>query len=228
MSEAGTAARPQRLPPGRHKLTREQVRESQRRRLLSAAAAELAEHGYGAITVTAVAAGAEVSTATLYKRFDGLWDCLLAAYEAGTDRLCGEIELACAAAGEDARAAAGIARGLALLAAEPALANLLLTVPPSNAVALGQARARLAERLAALLRSARHGPAAEDDRELPAIAGALALASIQLRSGGPLTDLAPTLAQVLLGPAPGGRRRSPQPATSQVRTREPVSTVPSR
>lgn len=228
MSEAGTAPRAKRLPPGRHGLSRELVRENQRRRLLGAAGAELLEHGYGAITVTAVAAGAGVSTATLYKRFDGLWDCLFAAYEAAADRLCGEIELACAAAGEDARAAAGIARGLSLLAAEPALANLLLTAPPTSAVALGGARVRLAERLAALLRGARRGPGAEAGRELPAIAGALALASMQLRSGGRLTDLAPTLAQVLLGPAPGSRRRSAQPATSQARTRLPVSTVPSR
>jgi AcrR family transcriptional regulator len=203
LSGTGTAAAAKRLPPGRHGLSRELVRENQRRRLLGAAAAELAEHGYGAITVTTVAASAGVSTGTLYKRFDGLWDCLFAAYEAAADRLCGEIELACAAAGEDARAAAGIGRGLSLLAAEPTLANLLLTAPPTSAVALGGARVRLAERLAALLRGARRQSGTEAGRELPAIAGALALASMQLRSGGKLVDLTPTLTRVLLGSGAG-------------------------
>jgi AcrR family transcriptional regulator len=200
LTEAGTAPRVERLPPGRHKLPRELVRENQRRRLLSATAEVLAEQGYGAITVTAVANAAGVSTGTLYKRFDGLWGCLLAAYETGADRLCEEIELAATAAPRGQGAAAGIARGLALLAAEPALANLLLTAPPTGAVALGAARVRLAKRLAELLHSARRNSRSEDQRELPAIAGAMALASIQLRAGGQLTDLAPTLAQVLLEP----------------------------
>jgi len=227
LSTTASAPRLERLPPGRHKLPREQVRENQRRRLLSAAAEVLAEQGYGGITVTAVAAAAGVSTGTLYKRFDGLWGCLLAAYEAGADRLCAEIELAGTAASRGQSAAAGIARGLALLSAEPPLAKLLLTAPPTGAGALGAARMRLAERLAALLRGSRRSLGDSDQRELPAIAGAMALASIQLRGGGRLTDLAPTLAQVLLGPAPREERR-PQPATSQARTRLPLSTVPSR
>ena len=200
MTEAGTAPRVERLPPGRHKLPRELVRENQRQRLLSATAESLAEQGYGALTVTAVAGAAGVSTGTLYKRFDGLWGCLLAAYEAGSDRLCEEIELACASAPADERAAAGIARGLALLAAEPALANLLLTAPPTGAVALGAARVRLAERLATLLRRAVGGQAPDGMRELPLVAGAMALVAMRQRAGEQLTDLAPTLAQILLEP----------------------------
>jgi AcrR family transcriptional regulator len=227
LSAAATADGTRRLPPGRHGLPREQVRENQRQRLLSAATEVLAEQGYGGITVTAVAATAGVSTATLYKRFDGLWDCLLAAYEAGADRLCVEIELAGTAAVRGQSATAGIARGLALLATDTPLAKLLLTAPPTGAVALGAARIRLAERLAALLHRAGGGASNGGRRELPAIAGAMALASIQLRAGGPLTDLAPTLSQVLLEPAPE-RGWEPQPATSQVRTRRPLSTVPSR
>jgi AcrR family transcriptional regulator len=199
LTEAATAAPTKRLPPGRHGLSREQVRESQRRRLLGAAAAVLLEQGYGAITVAAVAGAAGVSTATLYKRFDGLWDCLLAAYEEGADRLCAEIALA-GSAPEGGGPAAAIARGLELLAGEPALANLLLTAPPSSAPALGAARMRLAERLALLLRSARPESAASGARELPLIAGALALASTQARAGGAarLRELAPTLNRVLL------------------------------
>jgi AcrR family transcriptional regulator len=201
LSTAGTAAPTKRLPPGRHGLSREEVRGSQRRRLLSAAMDVLLEQGYGAITVTAVAAAAGVSTATLYKRFDGLWGCLCAAYEAGGDRLCEEISLAgSTAGGGDGDGSAAIARGLGLLASEPALANLLLTSPPTNALALGAARMRLAERLAALLRSARPDSGAADGRELPLIAGALALAATQARTrgAGQLGALAPTLTGILL------------------------------
>jgi TetR/AcrR family transcriptional regulator len=199
LTEAATAARTTRLPPGRHGLSRAEVRESQRQRLLRAAAEVLAEQGYGAITVTAVAATAGVSTATLYKRFDGLWDCLLAAYEAAVDRLCEEIALAGSAARGNG-ASEAIERGLALLASEPALANLLLTAPPTGALALGAARMRLAERLASMLRAVR--PHSGDGRELPLIAGAMALASTRARVGGAdrLGELAPTLVGVLLGP----------------------------
>jgi AcrR family transcriptional regulator len=201
LTATGTAAPTKRLPPGRHGLSRQEVRESQRQRLLSAAADVLLEQGYGAITVTAVAAAAGVSTATLYKRFDGLWDCLLAAYEAGADRLCEEIALSdSAAGGDDGGGSAAIARGLKLLASEPTLANLLLTSPPTNALALGAARMRLAERLAALLRSARPDSGAAAGRELPLIAGALALAATQARTrgAGQLGEIAPTLTGILL------------------------------
>lgn len=188
-----------RLPPGRHKLPRELVRENQRLRLMGAAAERLAERGYAAITVTEVAQGAGVSTGTLYKRFDGLWSCLLEAYEAGADRLCGEIEGACAAADAEAGTAGAIAGALALLDSEPALANLLFATPPTHAAALGAARLRLAERLAALLRSARGNPPQAGDRELPLIAGAMALIATRLRSGeGDLADLAPLLGEILL------------------------------
>ena len=199
MNEAGTAAQARRLPPGRHGLSRELVRENQRRRLMGAATEALAEQGYDAITVTAIARAAGVSTATLYKRFDGLWDCLLAAYEAGVDRLCKEIELAGTSAENRSEAAtAAIAKGLALLAAEPALANLLFTAPPTNAVALGAARLRFAERLAALLHSMRRDGGAGSRGELPLVAGAMSLIARQLRSGGQLPDLGPTLTAILL------------------------------
>lgn len=189
----------QRLPPGRHKIPRELVRENQRLRLTSAAAETLAEQGYAAITVTEVAKGAGVSTGTLYKRFDGLWGCLLAAYERGSDRLCEEIQRACSA---EEGGAAAIARALSLLASEPALANLLFATPPTHAAALGSARLRLAERLATLLRAARHGSEEDNRRELPPVAGAMALVSTQLRVGGAsrLRDLGPTLTEILLAP----------------------------
>src|SRR3954466_7418730 len=54
----------------------------------------LAEHGYARVTTTIVGEQAGVSSGTFYKHFGNLWDCLLAAYVSGADRLCEEIEAA--------------------------------------------------------------------------------------------------------------------------------------
>jgi AcrR family transcriptional regulator len=198
----------ERLPAGHHGLSPGLVGENQRARLTAAAAESLAAHGYGAITVTDVVKRAGVSTSTFYKRFDDLWDCLAAAYEAGAERLCGEIEGAC----PDAEA--GIEAALALLAAEPPLAHLLSAEPPSQATALTAVRAHLVERLANLLRSARtdrDGSARarqrfrpDSDRNLyraaQLVAGALALVAMRTRAEGAerLPGLAPTLTGILL------------------------------
>lgn len=194
----GPAAK--RLPPGRHGLSREQVRESQRRRLTAAAAVALAERGYGQVTLTGISKGAGVSTATFYQHFDDLWACLLAAYDDAADQLCEAIESACAAAGggREELARAGIESGLSMLAAAPALAHLLSTEPPSQATALWGARRRLTARLAALLRSA--GGEGTGEREMRLVGGALALVATRTRTKGAeqLPELAPTLTAVLL------------------------------
>lgn len=181
---ATAPAPPKRLPPGRHGLSREEVRESQRQRLIAAATESLAEHGYGQITVTEVAKRAGVSTATFYKRFDDLWACLLAAYEAGAERLRERIGSACATAdsGRDERARAGIESALALLAAEPSLARLLSAEPPGQAAALWSARLNLTERLACMLREARSSQG-DSKRETRLIGGAFALVATETRAG---------------------------------------------
>lgn len=97
------------LPPGRHGLSREHVAESQRWRLLGAAADLLAESGYRSLTTHMVAARAAVSSQTFYVHFGGLDDCLRAAFEAAikfADR-----------SGE-------VADAVGLLAGEPSLAAL--------------------------------------------------------------------------------------------------------
>lgn len=147
---------PRRLPRGRHGIPGNLVVEHQRQRLLAAMAEALAEHGYASITTTHVSERANVSTATFYKQFGNLWDCLLAAYVASADRLCVEIEAACAAAAEDAEPLeAGIDAALSLFAAEPELGQLLSAQAPREASALGAARRLLISRLAAMLRRTR-------------------------------------------------------------------------
>ncbi len=78
-----TAAALEPLPRGRHKLSPETVRESQRRRLLRAMLESVGEHGYEATSVPQVVALAKVSRNAFYELFDDKLDCFL--------RLCREL-----------------------------------------------------------------------------------------------------------------------------------------
>ena len=196
-----------RLPPGRHKLSRAEVRESQLRRLEAAAAEALLAAGYGGITTTLVARSAGVSTATLYRYFNDLWACLLAAHEAGAARLCRRIEEACGATGGDAaaQAAAGVDAALELLDREPALAYLLSADPPGAAADLWAARRRLVAGLAgALGRGDEDGSRTRDEH---LVVAALRMVATRSRSGEPgaIRDLGTSLTAILLsGGGPGG------------------------
>jgi AcrR family transcriptional regulator len=67
---------------GRHGLSREQVVESQRERLLAAVVEVVAAHGYGATKVAAIAKRAAVSSRDFYAIFDSKEACFLAALDA--------------------------------------------------------------------------------------------------------------------------------------------------
>jgi AcrR family transcriptional regulator len=79
------------LPRGRHKLGRDEVRASQRRRIVEAMVKAVAEHGYAATTVQRVAALARVSPNTFYAFFEDKLDCFLAVCEADADELLGRL-----------------------------------------------------------------------------------------------------------------------------------------
>jgi AcrR family transcriptional regulator len=208
----GRTATAVRLPPGRHGLPADLVRAHQRQRLLEAAAAALAEQGYGRVTAARVTELAGVSSRTFYQHFEDLWACLLAAYEAEAARLCAEIEDACAAAAEAApamaepaaqrRARAGIGAALAFLAGEPDVARLLSAEPPPQVSALAAARRELVERLGAMLRGvlAPGGATPLPGLERRLIGAALAMVSTRAAGGNPqaLRQLEPELADLLL------------------------------
>jgi len=82
---ADTAAAPvtggDRLPPGRHGLSRTFVAENQRQRLLNGVVDAVAEHGYSATTISRITAAAKISRRTFYEYFEGKEDCFGAAYE---------------------------------------------------------------------------------------------------------------------------------------------------
>src|SRR5437870_37717 len=75
------------LPSGRHHLSRETVRESQRRRLLDAITGAVAEKGYEATTVADVISRAGVSRATFYEFYSDKDECFSAAYDSVIDQL---------------------------------------------------------------------------------------------------------------------------------------------
>jgi AcrR family transcriptional regulator len=201
------------LPPGRHGIPADLVRAHQRLRLLDAAAAALAEQGYGRITAARVTDLAGVSSRTFYQHFEDLWACLLAAYESEASHLCKEIEGACGAHVEErgpiaeadrrGRACAGIAAALGFLAAEPEVARLLSAEPPPQITALATARRDLVDRLGAMLRAVLTDP--DGATPLPGlerrlIGAALALVSTRAASGEPrrLRELEPELSELLL------------------------------
>src|SRR5258707_5111714 len=71
--------RGQPLPRGRHKLTSDTVRASQRERLERAIVELVAEHGFESTTVPMVVATARVSSNAFYDFFADKTDCFIAA-----------------------------------------------------------------------------------------------------------------------------------------------------
>ena len=202
-AELGPMA-PVRLPPGRHGLPADLVRANQRQRMLEAAAAALAEQGYGRVTAAGVTELAGVSSRTFYQHFEDLWACLLAAYETEAARLCEAIEGACAAVGVDDGdgARVGIAAALDFLASEPTVARLLSAEPPPQVTVLAAARRELAERLSGMLRRvlAEGGTTPLPGLERRLIGAALALVAARSAGGDPrpLRELEPELSELLL------------------------------
>ncbi len=71
------------LPRRPHATVRDELRASQRGRLICAITDCVAENGYGRTTVADVIARAGVSRKTFYEHFSDKEDCFLAAYDAG-------------------------------------------------------------------------------------------------------------------------------------------------
>jgi AcrR family transcriptional regulator len=86
MSATRDQAKP--LPRGRHKLSRADVLESQRRRLIAAILDQVAEKGYPATTVGDVVSAARCSRNAFYELFEDKEACYIAASdEAGAEML---------------------------------------------------------------------------------------------------------------------------------------------
>ncbi len=80
----------ERLPRGRHGLTRETVTTSQRNRIHQAMIEVVSERGYADTRVVDVIGVAGVSRKTFYELFDSKEDCFLAAYDVLLGNLLGD------------------------------------------------------------------------------------------------------------------------------------------
>ena len=81
-----------RLPRGRHGLTREEVADVQRRRIMEAMAMVMVDQGYAGTSVADVIRRAGVSRETYYQQFRSKLDCFLAAFDAAAVELFAPIQ----------------------------------------------------------------------------------------------------------------------------------------
>lgn len=134
-----TDASPQRLPRGRHGLSRDEVETSQRLRMLVAMADAVMEKGYVGTSVADVIKRAGVSRETFYQMFSSKADCFMKAFDAAAEVLMSTVETvahldrATLARDDDRDAATRVAQFeqvfggyLEALAANPAYARLFL------------------------------------------------------------------------------------------------------
>lgn len=116
------------LPRGPHRLGREVVRASQRRRMLDALTETVAEQGFSALTVSAVVSRAGVSRKTFYEHWRDRDECFLAAYDDGLALLRADMHNAstaavAAGAGLVDQLRASVRSYLTFLSGRPALAR---------------------------------------------------------------------------------------------------------
>lgn len=134
---------PQRLPRGRHGLTRDEVVASQRDRILRGMAKVMGEQGYVGTSVADVLKAAGVSRETFYQQFSSKEDCFMAAYDTAVDVLLSGMGQALGGDGEALgrveRVDQALGSYLSAIAAEPGFARVfLLEVYAAGPEALGR------------------------------------------------------------------------------------------
>ncbi len=201
------------LPGGYHGLSREQIADSQRERLLAAMASEVAAHGYRAVTVTEITKCAKVSTRDFYGLFADKEECFLATFDAVRDHLAELIERAAGSESEWPDQTIAALRALVeFFAAEPDLARLFLVESVS---ATPRIAIRFREAVLACVPPFALGRAelADPDLILPEaessiIGGAVSLVTRTIGAGeaDQLPQLLPDLIEFTLSPYLGAER----------------------
>lgn len=200
------------LPGGHHGLSREQILESQRERLLAAVAEEVAIKGYRATTITEIVKLASVSTRDFYQHFENKEQCFLAAFDAVRDHL---EELVATAIAEQPdwpdQVIAALRAALEFLAAEPHLARLCLVEPVSATPTIA---IRFREAVLACIPALQRGRDEADGGALPPstedslLGGIISLATRSILAGETeqLPTLLPDLVEFTLSPYLGADR----------------------
>jgi AcrR family transcriptional regulator len=195
------------LPGGHHGLSREQVVESQRERLLAAIVTVVAAKGYRATTVTSIVKEASVSSRAFYQLYADKEEAFCAAFDALVLHIEELLRGAAAAHPGDwpHQAVAALAALVRFFSEEPELARFCLLEP---ATATPEIIARFRTTLLLAEPFFERGRE-EDDRggSLPAsteesiIGGLLSLASRSVAMGSPsLSELLPDLVEFALAP----------------------------
>lgn len=197
-------AAPVPLPRGPHALTREQVAEAQRSRLLEAVAGVVAAKGFAGATVAEIARRAAVSPNVFYEHFAGKEACYLAAYDVFAQTLLERIagEVAPTTGWQDFITAA-LGAYLGTLEAEPSAARgFVLEMDGAGPQARERRHAAYAA-IAAVLQQRHHELCARDSSlsPLPALAYVgivhgvreLVCDALEGRSDGGVTAIAPDI-----------------------------------
>jgi AcrR family transcriptional regulator len=201
---------PEKLPPGRHGLSRAFVAKNQRDRILSAVADVTSVAGYGPMSVEDVIVTAGVSRRTFYEHFKNKEEVFLAAYDHVVDLVLSEVSTAYARGDTWIdRVRRGLEAFVDLLAAQPALAHVcVVDVLTAGPKALTRRSAAI-DRFRAFLAPGLDG--ASDDVRAPALAADTVVGGIYeviyshvLRGDSArLPDLAPELLHGMLVPFVG-------------------------
>ena len=145
----------ERLPRGRHKLSREQVARSQRDRMLRAMADAAAEKGYPRTAVADVLTRAGVSRETFYQQFSSKEECFLQTLDHAGRILLERVGSAAGGEGGQAGIDRILGAYLDTLASEPGYARVYLVdvyaVGPRAVERRVEAQAMFADALAAQL-----------------------------------------------------------------------------
>jgi AcrR family transcriptional regulator len=203
------------LPGGHHGLSRQQILESQRERLLAAVAQEVAARGYRATTITEVVKLASVSTRDFYEHFESKEECFLAAFRAVRDHL---EELIVDAIADQPdwphQLIAALRTALEFFAAEPDLARLCLVEPvsatPKIAIHFREAVVACVPAVAAGRAEMPNDDALPESTEDSLLGGILSLATRSILAGETerLPALLPDLVEFALSPYLGAERAS--------------------
>lgn len=154
-SARSKSAAPRRLPRGRHALSRDEVLQDQRERLLAAVPGVVAKRGYEAMSVADIVKAAAVSRNAFYKNFSDKQECFATAHEAGHERILDVLAQPCeAGATIEERVKSSLTAALDVLASEPDLARLLFVEAPSAGEEIALSYHEWLQRYGTLLRTA--------------------------------------------------------------------------
>jgi AcrR family transcriptional regulator len=201
------AAGRDRLPPGRHGLSRAFVAENQRERLLNAVVEAVAEHGYNETTIGRIVEAAKISRRTFYEYFSDKEECFLAAYAMIDAHVRGTV----LASSDEAepwpeRVRERLSILLNVLSHDPDVARFYLVEPLA---AGGELAVRYRDAMQLLAETIRPRPALSgmdvEVRDQVLIGGVTTLISRRLKAGEAerLDELLPDLTELVLAPCLG-------------------------